>query len=548
MAEINAPIIWVSNLRGEQVGAISELQNLELEERLQSIDELRFIVRADDPAAAFLIPDVGLRYAEAGQPDRFYRVAEIDQVRTGTASALITIRADALWLELNDDTLVGLFGIGAATPAEGIGLILATSPWAAGTVPIDTTTNTIEASDQTVLSVLRQWAAVTGYELSFNTAARLVNLVTAVGDDNGAGFAYGRNVSAISRRHDPPIATRLYPFGAGGLTIESASPGSLNYVENYDYYLAAGLTLTEARDLHTREQVWVDERFLGAVALYDRAVERLAELSAPTVSYEAAVIDITKATGIVERYAVGDTVKVNDQLLGLDLTTRVVRLIRRPLDPRGDDIELAFLRSTSADTPASARPLDYGATTVLVGQSDGSEVINDTVTAWASIQITVVSVATIITGATFIGTATGSGTIRHELTVDGVPVGLYYDTPFTNGQRVEHSWPSYAADIAEGSHVVQWRANRVAGTGTVALADGSARAWLSTKGASGVGFGGGTSQYITESAPYIAPTALAAEDIYAETGVNLEVTPSAVLTLVNETPVTDTFTIELDPP
>ena len=126
MAEINAPIIWVSDLRGNQVGAISELQNLELEERLQSIDELRFVVRADDPAAAFLIPDVGLRYAETGQPDRFYRVAEIDQTRTGTASALITIRADALWLELNDDTLVGLFGISAATPAEGIDLILST--------------------------------------------------------------------------------------------------------------------------------------------------------------------------------------------------------------------------------------------------------------------------------------------------------------------------------------------------------------------------------------------------------------------------------------
>lgn len=506
------PYLWLYSLSGDQVGVLDvDIDALELEDRLQSSSELRFTIRGDHHYAGTLSTGGLVRYAEADHADRFYRVAELTQDRIGNAAYLVTVRAEALWYELGDVHKVGVYNLEAETPNAGLYSILANTLWTPAAVqPSDTTPHTIETADETALAILRRWADVTGYELYFDTANREVALVTAVGEDRGAGFLYGRNVTAIKRRVEPPKATRLYAYGANDLTIASANPTGVEYVENYDWFTEQGLSLAEARALHTREQIWVDERFLGAVTLYDRAVERLAELARPTISYEAAVVDITRHGTITEDVAIGDPVRVYDELIGVDLVTRVVRLVHRPLDPRGDDIELAFLRkiASSAGTGAtSGRTIDYGRLAVLVDENDDPLELGATLTAWGSIQLSVAGTSTIVTGGTLVATATGAGTLTTELTVDGVPVGDPTLTAFTDSTQLEVSWPSFSADLPEGSHVIQWRSYVSAGTGTLDVAIGAGRAWILTQGAYGVGFGGGASQFVTEVAPPTGPTA-----------------------------------------
>ena len=545
------PYLWISDLSGDQVAVLDTVADLELEDRLQSSSELRFTLDAAHPDAGYLIPDAVIRYAEAPHPNRRYRIREVDQRRQSAGGALVDVVAEALWYELADVTKVGAFNIEAQIPATALYDILSDTSWNPGPdLPSDSTPHTIETVDETVLAVLRRWADVTGYELAFDTVGRTVRLVTAVGEDRGAGFTYGRNVTDIRRRYEPPKATVLYPYGANSLTIASANPAGVEYVENFDWYLGLGLSLPEARALHTREQVWVDERFLGPVSLYDRAVERLAELAVPTISYEANVVDITRDAAVDEHYEIGDPVRVVDELLGVDLVTRIVRLVRRPLDPSGDDIELAFLRklsSTAGTGATSGRGVDYGKLSVLVDYSP-ELTLTDTVTAWASIQLSVAGTATIVTGATLVGTASGAGTLRNELTVDGITVGDPIDVDFADLDQVEISWPSFSADLPEGSHVVQWRAYRVTGSGTVDLADGAARAWLLTQGAYGVGFSGGASQFVTEGAYPVTPSAASAT-LTADLATNT--TPadtSPTLPAITPTSATDSFTITLDPP
>ncbi|MFG0329219.1 MAG: phage tail spike protein [Phycisphaerales bacterium] len=548
--ETPGPYLWLYDLSGDQVGVLEDVLELELEQRLQSTDELRFAVRGDHPYAAALKPGTVIRYAEDGQADLYYRVRELDQERTGARGVLFYVLAEALWYELGDLYKIGVFNLEAETPASALYWILTDTAWTAAVdQPADSTPHTLETADETVLAVLRRWAGITGYELAFDTEARTVQLTAAVGEDRGAGFIYGRNVTSIKRRAEPPKATVLYPFGANELTIESANPAGVQYVENFDWYTDQGLSLAEARALHTRVQVWVDERFLGAVALYDRAVERLAELAIPTISYEAAVVDIAHHGTIPETVGIGDPVRVIDELLEVDLVTRVVRLVHRPLDPAGDDIELAFLRKIApmaGEGSSSGRTIDYGNLAVLVDNS-AEQTIADTVTPWGSIQLSVAGTTTIVTGATLVGLASGSGTLRNELTVDGVTVGEPIDVAFTDGQQVEASWPSFSADLPEGSHLVQWRAYTVAGVGTVDLEDGGARAWLLTQGAYGVGFAGGASQFITEGAPAIVPAAVTDTLQLTDIGApDQQPAPSETAPAITPASATAAFTIGLN--
>ncbi len=542
-------LLWVYNLAGEQVAVTGNPLDLTLDTRLDSSAELGFAIRADDPAAVVLNPDSILRYNE----ESFWRVTELDQERTGALGSLVVVTGEALWYELGDYVHIGNFFLGAVTAAEGLQQIIGPTKWTVGTVPTELTLFSIERVDQTALTLVREWAALTGYELDFDTTTRTVNMVPQVGADRGAGFLYGRNVTAIRRRIEQPEATVLWPFGANDLTIAGSNPTGLDYVENFDWYVSLGLTLEEARQLHTRTQVWVDSRFLGSLALYDAAVTRLQELAYPTISYEAAVVDLTDQTGIPEDYELGDTVKVTDELLGIDLTTRVVRLVKRPLEPAGDEVELSFLRPTTTGTggtSSNARESSAGKLAVLIDEVEDS-IIADTTTAWARIQLNVAGTATIVTGATFVAQVIPPDPTVWELymAVDGETIGapIYLDSSNAVNDELELSWPSYAEDLTEGSHTVEWIVRRLTGTGAIALNAGDARAWLLTQGAVGIGFGGSASQQITETIAEVTPDTLTASATIAPANA-LPAAAGETVTEITPDALTDNFLLEIPAP
>lgn len=505
-------LVWVYSLAGVQKLALRDISELTIEDRLGDVSSLSFEIRLDDPRVAFIGPDQILRWGT-----RKFRIAELDQNR-GSGRATMKVYAEALWTDLARKVRFGNFPVLGKKPYEGLVDILKGSGWTAGVDPDPggSTLYSAEGFDESTLAHLRRWATITGYEIDFDTSAKTVTLVTSVGEDRGVGFRYGSNVTKIRRRYEPPRATVLYPVGANSLTVAAVNPTGEEFIEDFSWYVAQGLTTAQARTLHTKEEVWVDTNYLTPLPLYDRAVERLATRSQPIVSYEASVVDLSAAVGTIVPFEIGDLVKVRDSGFDVDIATRIVRRVYRPNNPGADEVELAYLRPTGFDVDqADTRERDYGNVSVLVDASEAIPAIAAAAIDWGEIAYNSTgSASTVVTGATFVGTATGTGTIRHSMILDGNVIGESYEADFADGDLVEFSFPSYVADVAEGSHLLSWRAQIIAGAGTVALTAGGARGWALTTGAFGLGVNTSPNRRIVEELLDYVP-APAATDSFA---------------------------------
>jgi phage minor structural protein len=321
------------------------------DERLDQSETLTFVIPTTHPKAYLVVED-----AEVQWRDRRFFIRESIVDRAGARTTL-TVQCDALWYRLADTTKVGSFILTGQTTAQGLATILESTGWATGeTTSSSPTTFSMEAEDLTVLALIREWAKITGTDVVWDTAGRSVALVADRGIDRGIAFRYGRNLTRIRRRSIPPEATRMFPYGADGLSIAGIN-GGLAYIEDFTFYTDQGLTIDEARARYTRDRVWADSSFVTDTALLAAAQARLARQAQPTVSYELDVVDLSQLAGQPsEDLNIGDNVRVADEPLGLDVRTTVVRRVRYPLQPWRNQIELAYLPSDIPDGATSSRP------------------------------------------------------------------------------------------------------------------------------------------------------------------------------------------------
>lgn len=473
---------------------IDDFRNLRVEKFLQGIEKLSFEMRSDDPKLNFIIEDTEL-LLEPDSGDRWY-IDHFEDKHPGYR----TVVCFATWMLLANRSRFGTFAVGGKTPHQGLELILTNSGWTAGDPPANASLYTMEEIDSNVLGLIWKWATITGYEVSFDPIAKEVTLVENVGEDRGYGFVYGHNIRQIERKFQGPEATRLYAVGANDLTVRGSNPTETDYIEDYSWYTSQGMTEIEARERYRKDAIWVDESFLLSINLFDAAVERLAILAQPRISYKGSVVDLTRLlTGDVEpRFFVGDTVRVKDSVLGIDVVTRITRIVRFPIDPKSDEIELGFSPNGVVETTTtSSRSTNVGDLTPIVHTNDTAVTVNASEANYNQIALTSAGNAVVLTGSTFVGVATGTGTVQFRMVIDGVDVGTTYSAPFTNGQVVEFSWPSFATDLPEGAHTIQWRARVSSGTGTILLAINGGRSWVLARGAVGVG-GGNPSAFVVE--------------------------------------------------
>lgn len=492
---MSRPLVWLYGLDGARLLPLHDLAVLEVEDRLNDLETLRFTIRADDPKARFVSADQLVEYE-----DRIYRIEEIEELREGRI-ALVKVYAEAAWMDLGKRSRPDVFTILAKTVADGLDDILEDSGWTSGTTPSIGTLFSMEDIDATVLQLVRRWAQISGYEIEWDTVNRTVGFVEQIGEDRGIGFRFGYNLLAVERRFRPPIATRLYAYGANALDIVDANPLGEEYLEDYSFYTEQGLSLAQARNLYRKDQVWVDTRFISSVNLYDAALRRIQQLARPLIAYELKVAELSRLTSSpADDVNIGDVVRVRDRDFDLDLTTRVVRLIRDELEPQRNEVELDYLEpglGVAVDTAGTGRSIEYGQITILSDANPFGTSVGFSTNIWASIQITVTGNSVVVIGGTFLGRANGSGTVRFNATVNGAPIGGDYELDFVDGEVVEFSWPTWQ-DIAEGSFIVDWRARVVDGTGFITVQPQEARGWLLARGAVGVALGGNPNRFIVE--------------------------------------------------
>ena len=221
-----------------------------------------------------------------------------------------------------------------ATAKSAMEYALMGTDWNIGRVAF-TTTKSFESDKDNPLAVLQLVAELFYGELIFHPKEKTVDLVRRTGTDNGVVFHFKKNMKSIERRIDTSnLITRLYATGKDGLSFASIN-GGLSYVEDYSY---TDEVLTGSIDC---------SNFTAAEDVLSYAKLRVADYAKPDYSYDLSVIYLEDTEGYRhEHYGLGDTVRVIDEELSLDIKTRIVRMERDILEPWKTKVELSTTVST----------------------------------------------------------------------------------------------------------------------------------------------------------------------------------------------------------
>lgn len=170
-----------------------------------------------------------------------------------------------------------------------------------------------EWGEKSRLALLHELREVFGAELSYNNTT--ITFTSRKGANNGATIRYRKNLKGIKRTvQDMDRVTRLYGYGKDGLTIEGHAGHTTKYIDS--------LLHDPARPFEA-SMTWPDiddqARLLTAMQQYLAANEQA------KVSYDTETINLT---GI----GVGDDIRGIDEVLGYDVTTRLLEYERYPFD------------------------------------------------------------------------------------------------------------------------------------------------------------------------------------------------------------------------
>lgn len=190
---------------------------------------------------------------------------------------------------------------------------------------------------------------------------RKVRLKRRVGTDTGKRFSYRKDMRGIIKTvTEDDIITRLYPFGKGEetengygrrITIKPVNGGKM-YIENVEAQARYGYK----GEPFSAPMIYEDVEDPGE--LLALAKKDLEVLSAPTVSYQASVIDLASYGFDFEGVGIGDTVAIRDRELDLALKGRVSELVKDLDGEEETQITLGYIR------PALGRELSEVAKTL----------------------------------------------------------------------------------------------------------------------------------------------------------------------------------------
>jgi len=315
---------------------LENASNVTQEQELQGISTLEFDLPLMDPKAADVLVDKEIVWG-----GRRYYITQTEDVRDGNQTWK-HVKCDEIWAtELGKRMYPEDINWEGVSVYYGLNTLLSNTNWIIGQIEGDLNKQRwMKESKNNILFLIRQWAHICGYEVEFDSMNRRVFFRTRIGRDNGAVFRYKKNLRSVKRTVEPPEATVLYMYGKGGLALNQVNYSSNQYIEDYSYYLEQGFTLEQAHALFKREVVIVDESITSLNDLYDKAWNTLYQLAAPKYTYECTIADLSEQTG-QDAFDVGDVVTVYDEVAGVNIKERIVRIKRVGSRPQDTEVELA---------------------------------------------------------------------------------------------------------------------------------------------------------------------------------------------------------------
>lgn len=244
--------------------------------------------------------------------DDVYRIRTITDEKMQSGEIITTVYAEADFYDLAFSTDKQPIEFNADTADVPMEYALAGTEWSVGSVNV-TTKRTWECEEKNALAILRETQNIHGGDLIFDSANRLVHLLTFGGKDSGALFSYKKNMKSIQRIVDTrSLVTRLYAYGKDGMTF--ASINNKECGEDFSYTSEVRIATLDASS------------FTNPYQMLEFANMRLGQYAKPRISYVMSAMDLSVLTGYEhEEWDLGDIVTVNDKELNLQVKTRIIR-------------------------------------------------------------------------------------------------------------------------------------------------------------------------------------------------------------------------------
>lgn len=190
--------------------------------------------------------------------------------------------------------------------------------------------------DYTPYDIVQECLNVFKAYVRFDNVAKTVTIYNTEAPQPIGAFASRQlNLQELNYKGDAQkVITRLYPYGADGMSIASVN-GGIPYVENNTYY---GKTISA---------VWRDDRYTDPQSLMDDAVSTLETLAMPERSYQCKVIDLAK---IDSKYSNQDFELFKSVLLVDDIrgTNTAYQIVEKRLYPHYPEKNVVTLSTVPA--------------------------------------------------------------------------------------------------------------------------------------------------------------------------------------------------------
>lgn len=327
---------------------------------------------------------------------REHIVSDLDDYHDGNEITQ-TIHAENSISELLGEYLVEVEP-GDVTASAAVTRCLQGTNWSPGTIDIsgsETFSWYHESVHEALQDIIETFAAE--YQTRVTVSAtkvtgRYLDLRQHLGSDKGRLYAFGRNLSSVTRTVSPEgVYTAMYGYGkslpteGGGqsrkLTFGSVN-GGLDYVADEAAKELYGIPDGHGGKKHAFGQVEFSN-VEDANQLKSLTLRQLAISSQPTVTYTMDSVSLA-AGGVKDPEDVrkGDTIHVRDPKLGLRITTRVLKVTYDELNPSNDKITFGTKTPTITAKVKAAEKLADQAQITAEGAQNGVNDLNNRSKEW----------------------------------------------------------------------------------------------------------------------------------------------------------------------
>lgn len=320
------------------------------------IKPLKAVVHKQDNADYYLDLECGLQYsgwmvegniivADTPQGEQPFRITNPQKDKSK-----ITVKAWHVFFDSKNYLIADSYVVDKNCNDALIHLNSATEPQSEFTVgsniaTVDSYRCTRESLYTAFMTVLERWGGHLVRD-KFN-----VQILSAIGQDRGITIQYKKNLKEITVSENwDNVVTKILPVGKDGILLNGVNPSeSIYIVSSTQYSIPYTKTVSFEQDIE-QEEGQSEEAYHTLLVndLRSQATSYLAQNCVPQVNY-------TLNAHIDRIIDIGDTIRVNDERLGINLMTDVISYDWDCLTQRYTQVEFGNFRKTLSGLLPSIR-------------------------------------------------------------------------------------------------------------------------------------------------------------------------------------------------